>query len=123
MQREEGMNAELRALTTAEHDPLDSVRPESDVFCISLRALVGPAGLPGEESFDFSVCSPGWLEAELETRAIVAGRLLLIARDYNPRCIEEYVRNRIVQASGDDWPAVASKLSRWSLWEFEDYRP
>jgi hypothetical protein len=116
------MNAELRALLTVEHEPINNVRPASDVFCVSLRALVGPAGLPGEESFDFDVCSPEWLDAELDSRPIIGGRFLLITRDFDPRRIEDYVRKRLAQASGNDWSTVAGKLARWSQWEFEDYR-
>lgn len=116
------MNAELRELLTIEHEPLDSVRPESDAFCVSLRALVGLSNSPGEESFDFDVCSPAWLQAELDSHAIIGGRFLLIARDLEPDRITEYVRKRISQASGSDWPTIAGKIARWSRWEFEDYR-
>ncbi|WP_298289134.1 Imm8 family immunity protein [Novosphingobium sp.] len=117
------MTAELRELLTLEHEPLESVRPESAAFRVSLRALIGPSDSPGEESFDFDVCSPAWLEAELDGQAFISGRFLLIARDFDPKCIEEYVRKRISQESGSDWPTVADKIARWSRWEFEDYRP
>nr|WP_082049244.1 Imm8 family immunity protein [Sphingomonas melonis] len=117
------MIAELRALLTLEHEPLESIRPRGDAFCVSIRALVGPAGAPGEESFDFNVCSPAWLDQELNSHAIVEGRLLLIARSFDPQRIEDYVRKRIAQASGDDWLTIAGKIARWAHWEFEDYRP
>ncbi|MHA0327650.1 Imm8 family immunity protein [Sphingomonas melonis] len=117
------MIAELRALLTAENEPLKSIRPRGDAFCVSIRALVGPAGAPGEESFDFNVCSPAWLEYELDSHAIVEGRLLLIARTFDPQRIEDYVRKRIAQVSGDDWLTIAGKIARWSRWEFEDYSP
>jgi hypothetical protein len=84
---------------------------------------VGPAGAPGEESFDFNVCSPAWLEYELDSHAIVEGRLLLIARTFDPQRIEDYVRKRIAQATGDDWLTIAGKIAHWAQWEFEDYRP
>ena len=117
------MIAELRALLTVEHEPLESIRPKRDAFCVSIRALVGPAGAPGEESFDFNVCSPAWLEYELDSHAIVEGRLLLIARSFDPQHVEDYVRKRIAQASGDDWLTLAGTIARWAHWEFEDYRP
>jgi hypothetical protein len=117
------MIAELRALLTVEHESLESIRPEGDAFCVSLRALVGPAGAPGEESFDFDVCSPAWLERELDSHAILRGRFLLIVRGFDPQRIEDYVRKRIAQVSGDDWLTVAGKIACWAQWEFEDYRP
>jgi hypothetical protein len=106
---------------TVEHDDLSGVRPADDAFCVSLRALIGPAGLEGEESFDFDVCSPTWLEAELQRHGIVSGRCRLIARQFDPKQIEAYVRNRISQVTASDWPTLAEKLARWSRWEFEDY--
>jgi hypothetical protein len=117
------MKAELRSLVTVEHEPVSTVQPEGAAFRVSLRALVGPSGLPGEESFDFDVCSPAWLMAELHSLTIVEGRFLLIARDFDPQRIEDYVRQRIEEASGNDWPEVAGKIARWAHWEFEDYRP
>lgn len=115
------MRAELRELVTVEHDDLRAVRPADDAFYVSLRALIGPAGSEGEESFDLDVCSPEWLEAELERYNIVGGRFLLITRNFDAKQVEAYVRKRIAQATGPDWPTVAAKLARWSRWEFEDY--
>ncbi|MEG3155312.1 Imm8 family immunity protein [Sphingomonas sp. RB1R13] len=115
------MNAELRALVTVEHEPIITAQPEADAFCVALRALVGPSGSPGEESFDFSVCSPAWLEAELKSSNMIGGRFLLITRTFDVRRIEDYVRRRIGEATGEDWPEVAGKIARWSHWELEDY--
>ena len=117
------MNPELRALLTIEHETLDHVGPVGDAFCVSLRALIGPAGSPGEESFDFQICSPAWLEGQLDRDPILGGRFLLIARDFDARRIEDYVRKRVAQATGDDWSEIAGKLARWAHWEFEDYGP
>ena len=117
------MKAELRSLLTVEHEPISTAQPEGTAFRVSLRALVGPLGLPGEESFDFDVCSPAWLVAEVDSKSIIEGRFLLIARDFDPQRIENHVRQRIEEASGKDWPEVAGEIARWAHWEFEDYRP
>lgn len=115
------MRAELRQLLTIDHDDPNGVHPTDDAFCISLRAIIGAADEVGEESFGFDVCSPAWLLAELERYPVISGRFLLIADHYDPTKVEEYVRKRVAQASGADWPTVAGKLARWSRWEFEDY--
>lgn len=117
------MRAELRSLVTVEHEPVSTVQPRDEAFRVSLRALVGPLGLPGEESFDFDVCSPAWLCAKLDSASMMQGRFLLIAHHFDPQRIEDYVRQRIGEASGEDWPEVAGKIARWAHWEFEDYRP
>ena len=115
------MRAELRQLLTIEHGDLAEAYPVDDAFCVSLRALIGAVGEPGEESFDFDVCSPAWLQRELELYPVLSGRFTLIVADYNPSAIETYVRKRVAQATGPDWPTVAGILARWSRWEFEDY--
>ncbi len=117
------MKAELRALLTVEHEPISTAQPVGAAFRVALRALVGPLGLPGEESFDFAVCSPAWLVAAADGLSIIEGRFLFIARHFDPQRIENYVRQRIEQTSGKDWPEVAGKIARWAHWEFEDYHP
>lgn len=83
--------------------------------------MIGPAGAEGEESFDFDVCSPAWLETELKSHPVVSGRFFLIIEAFDLDVIESYVRKRVAQATGADWPTIAGKLARWSRWEFEDY--
>ena len=116
------MRAELRRLLTIEGDFLEEVREREGAFCVWLRAHVGASGSQGEDYFDFGVCSPAWLEAEVERQRMIAGRLLLIVREFRPKEIEAYVREQVSRASGDDWPTVAAKIGRWSHWEFEDFR-
>ncbi|MFL9840060.1 Imm8 family immunity protein [Sphingomonas sp. ST-64] len=116
------MQAELRSLVTVYHEPLTTAYPSTEAFRISLRAMIGVAGEEGEESFDFDVCSPAWLDRELDDHPVVGGRFLLIVRDFKPAQIEGYVQKRIAHATGPDWPTIAEKLARWSQWEFEDYR-
>jgi hypothetical protein len=116
------MQAQLRSLMTVDGEPLETVRTPDVAFSIPLRAMVGSVGAEGEESFDFEVCSPAWLEAELSRFPVIGGRFLLIVGSFNPPQVETYVRNRIAQAEGPDWPSVAGKIARWAHWEFEDYR-
>jgi hypothetical protein len=116
------MKAELRQLLTVEGDFLEELQQRDEVFCHWLRALVGPSGSPGEESFDFAVCSPAWLKNELQRNPKVDGRCMLIFDTFDPKEIEAQVRGRIAQTSGDSWPAVAAKIAEWSHWEFDGYR-
>lgn len=114
------MEAELRSLFSTDVDDLAAYAP-GETFCVSLRALIGPKGAPGEESFDFEVCSPAWLAAEVDRENMVSGRFCLFMVDFNYGAVERYVAKRIAQATGSDWTEVATKLARWSRWEFEDY--
>ncbi len=92
-----------------------------DTFCVSLRALIGASGLPGEELFDFDVCSPAWLAVEVERDVVVSGRFRLFMARFNYEAVERYVAKRIAEATGADWAEIATKLARWSHREFEDY--
>ncbi|WCM25134.1 immunity 8 family protein [Sphingomonas sp. QA11] len=114
------MEAELRSLFSTDVDDLASYAP-GETFCLSLRALIGPKGAPGEESFDFEVCSPAWLAAEVKRENLVSGRFCLFMVNFDYGAVERYVAKRIAQATGNDWTEVATKLARWSRWEFEDY--
>ena len=114
------VEAELRTLFSTDVDDLASYTPGA-VFCLSLRALIGPKGWPGEESFDFDVCSPAWLAAEVERNELVSGRFRLFMATFDHGAIERYVSKQVAQATGNDWTEVATKLARWSSWEFEDY--
>jgi len=83
--------------------------------------MIGPKGEVGEESFDFEVCSPSWLAAELERHEIISGRTLLFMAEFNYDAIERYVLKCLAHATGRNWNEVAQKLARWSAWEFDDY--
>jgi hypothetical protein len=48
---------------------------------------------------------------------------LLVARAFDPQRIEDYMRQRIAQASGNGWLTIAGTTASWAQWEFEDYRP
>lgn len=116
------MNAELRDLFSNDVEDLAAFQPATGAFRLSLRAMIGPVGGEGEESFDFAVCSLAWLKAELESFALVAAQDLVIVERFDLEVIEAHVRRLVSQASGPDWPSVAGQLAQWSRWEFEDYR-
>jgi hypothetical protein len=113
------MQAELRSLFSSDLDDLRSYAP-GETFCVTLRILIGPSGLPGEDSFDFEVCSPDWLAAAVDRDVLVSGRFHLFMARFDYEAVERYVAKRVAQATGTDWAEVAAKLARWSRWEFED---
>lgn len=48
---------------------------------------------------------------------------MLVARNFDPQRIEDYMRQRIAQASGNDWLTIAGKIASWAQLEFEGDRP
>lgn len=103
------------------NEELSRLTPVTGSFCHTVRAEIGLKGEKGADAFEFEVCSPEWLDAELDSYAIIHGGRMLITKRFDPTAVEEYVRKQLLHATGSKWEAIATKLSRWSRWEFENY--
>jgi hypothetical protein len=115
------MRAELKLLSSVDVE-LRTYAPPDESFCIQVTAEIGALGGRGAEIFLFEVCSPAWLERELQSDTVISGRRRLFMSSFSYDILEAYVLKRVRQAEGPDWQAVAEKLARWSHWEFEDYQ-
>lgn len=92
-------------------------------FAFLARLIVGPAGGPGEESFDVQVCSPEWLRERCDREGYVDGRHTVITTidAYSEQDLRSFLVRRVENISGDTWREVAEKVARQGHWEFEDY--
>jgi hypothetical protein len=116
--------AEVKGLYSLEVNNLEQYMPDPpDVFLLHLRAIVGPKGAPGEESFDIKVCTPGWLASRCENEDFVVGRHYLIVARYDFSALKRIIVKLIEGCSGNSWQEVAQKVARIGYWEFEDYQP
>jgi hypothetical protein len=111
------------SIATIDGEPLESVTPLNPVRVGQwVRALAGPDGGPGEESFDLIVCTPTWLAGEVSRNGPIVGRHHLIVDRWD----HEQVRGTLVclfsREEADDWPELGLRLSRLGSWEFEDYQ-
>jgi Immunity protein 8 len=97
--------------------------PADECYAILLELMVGPAGGPGEESFDVTLCSAAWLGAQAARDGLVDARHHIVADRYDYRRIEEYFARRVSACDGETWQDVTTKVGRIGHWEFEDYRP
>ena len=102
------MQAELRGFYNNDSPELDleSFAPDDrENFGVSVRAFIGPKDGPGEEMFDSSSAPrAGWL---------------LTRWDFG--VLDRALRDLAAHTRGETWEEVATKLSRWGRWEFEDY--
>ena len=114
------MEAELRSLATQDGESLKNIRPDEDAFRIVVLAEIGSKGSRGADLFDFDVCSPSWLEAELDRNSPLAGGKRLFMHEFDPDAVDEYVRKRIRHATGATWNDVARKINEWARWEFAE---
>jgi hypothetical protein len=112
------MRAKLRRL----HSP-DLTEPELPAdpqHCIVLiQAMVGPDEGQGEESFDFCVATPSYLQEQSGTRW---GRGLLIVESFDWSEVRRAVEQRLSTVQADTWDKVGFELNKELLWEFDNYR-
>lgn len=117
------MRAELRSLHSPDVEDLSSFNPHDAPFCVFIEAIVGIEGGSGEESFGFSVCNPAWLEYNVTgARTYDWNRARLVMNSFDIERVETAVRELCARAEAQDWRSVAQVLSRYTLWEFEDYK-
>lgn len=116
------MRAELRSLTTETGDDLNGiVYVEGEEFQVALCASIGPYGQKGEDIFYLTAMSPGAIadEANKGPRLL---RHILLMKSFSEKSARTMIEKLCNSTSGEDWNAVALKLSRFMAWEFEDYR-
>ena len=114
---------EIRSLTTNGKLFDDNFRPsDEEKFSIHLRLIAGPKGLAGEESFDFTVCTPKWLDENLKESDVLVGRHYIFVKRYDYAQICKKIEKIVNSCAAESWQQVGPKLGRLGLWEFEDYR-
>ena len=119
------MRAKLKGLdaTDTPDGGLASFRPEdAENFVLWITATIGPADGPGEEQFQFRVCTPSWLAAEPLQKGFAFQRHTLLLERWDPDLVERAIGDLCAHTEGADWSEVGGALSRFGLWEFEDYR-
>lgn len=117
------MRAELKRIHSPDVDCLESYTPEDPVsFGVLVQAMVGPEGEDAEESFDFMLCTPAWLQAHMPTE-LVPGRHHLFVRRYRYEELVEFLKSYCSSCEGGSWRDLALKVGRLGKWEFEDYTP
>lgn len=116
------MHAELKYLHSPDALNLQNYVPDDpECFQVLLQAIVGPHKGEGEESFDFLVCTPRWLEKELLDKGFVFGRHRLIVGRYDYNLLWQTISDLCTSVKGADWEAIGNKLSSFGHWEFENY--
>ena len=118
------MEAALKRLYSSDITDVENYQPkEQDNFGFVLRALVGPMGQPGEESFDITVCTPKWLAARYSDSEVILGLHKLIVFAYYYARLRRFIEKYLMRCSGATWEEVTQKVSLLGHWEFENYRP
>lgn len=116
------MKAELRYFFSFDVPDLKAWSPSENDFAIDIRLIVGPADSEGEESFDATLCTAGWLAARAREEGIVDARHHLVVDSFDYVRLANYLKRRVEECEGDSWDEIGGKVARLGYWEFEDYR-
>ncbi|MEW9551175.1 immunity 8 family protein [Nonomuraea sp. NPDC050783] len=118
------MKAAIRYLHTPDIDPGTYVPDDPQRFMFLVQMIAGPDDGPGDESFDFTVCTPQWLQDQVERDdRPISGAHHVIVSTYDWAAIESFFDRLVNQCTGATWSEVTTKLSRYGHYEFADYIP
>lgn len=118
------VSARIRRVVSPDADPLESWAPaEPGYFGLPVQMLVGPSDGPGEESFDFLVCTPSWFGDNLGGD-VRSGRHCVFMLTWDLDLLRRYLE-KVVNGAGPrgDWTELCERIGRYGRWEFEDYVP
>ncbi|WP_100550811.1 immunity 8 family protein [Caedibacter taeniospiralis] len=117
------MRAKLKEFYSLDLDIDSYWSDQLDNFGFWVRAMIGPEGEEGVESFDIRICTPKWLISKYSAEEVLFGRHMLIVFEYDLDRIKNKISRYCDSCFGETWQEIANKLSRIGYWEFEDYTP
>ena len=108
------MQACIRHLVVDEHDDLETCTPADPMdFEIDLRAVVGPQGEKGDETFRFTVCSVRYIERMCLEEGAVFGCHRLVVQQYDHRKISAAVTDLVESLEAATWRELAQMLAQY----------
>lgn len=116
------MRAVLKVLSSIDLPDGTSSPPDPTDCWVVVTASIGIAGDDGSDNFTFYVSTPRRLERIVADESQLWGRHLLIVEQFDWVLVRNAIEKICDEVTGDTWDAIASRLSRYGAWEFEDYR-
>src|SRR3954466_3614743 len=112
------ISAQIKRLHSPDIPNLAAYEPEDrERFGFLLQIIAGPSEEDGEESFDVTVCTPGWLQQNVKPTDMLIGRHYLIVRRYNYERLMYFLVDYCQKCRGNSWTEVAEQLGRIGKWE------
>jgi hypothetical protein len=117
------VRAEVKRWWSIDLPDAQSLPDDPEDCCVGMQADIGPVGEEGADTFDFEVCTPSGIARRLDSQGRpVWSRGTLIVGRFSWETVEAALNQYVRSVEGRDWSEVASRLSRFMYWEFEDYR-
>jgi len=119
------MNAVIKSIWSGDPDiDLKSYTPNNPLqFGVWVNFVVGPSDEEGGHDFQILVCSPAWFELEELENGCSYGRHVLFLLEWDYIRVATMLEKMVSGFSGGTFWEVATKISRYAAWEFEDYTP
>lgn len=117
------MKPEIRIIGSPDVNDLRTYAPhDQGEVAIQVAVSIGTEGDPGADLFYFLVRTPEAIERELEQTAdgYVSGRAFIVMKSYDYGLLRRALEKICEDAEGPDWDHIASRLSRYAYWEFEE---
>jgi hypothetical protein len=117
-----GMIPKIKNIMSSDIDDLENYTPENlDNFEVSISLDIGAECEKGSEIFQVTFCTPKWLSTNCKESEIFIPRHTLIVQRYDYSAFVRRLNEICQMCEGKNWDECAFKLSRYFLWEFEDY--
>lgn len=92
-------------------------------FCIQIELRIRFDDEDGGHDYSIKVCTPTWLDHNIQNEGIVSGRHMLIVNEFNHIEIGNYINSVLIKSIKLDRVETFRILSRYFFWEYEDYKP
>ena len=117
------MRSEIRSIISPDVADLTNYYPEDpEDFSLLVQLSIGPGGMLGEETFSIEVTTPLSLLRQQASNYPRVLRHILLVRHWDHKTVIELLQKVFGNVPGADWTEIAHKLSRFGMWEFEDYK-
>jgi hypothetical protein len=114
------MKAALKSFDCVDHDPIYAWHPgEGEDVDYHLCLHIGPAEKEGADLFYVNVLSEG--AAGRCSEVELAAKKKIVISEYSWAAVKARVEEIVRASNGDDWNAIAKKLSQSFDWEFDSY--
>lgn len=117
------MIPKIKDIKSSDIDELENYTPETpDNFEVSISLDIGMENEKGADIFQVTFCTPKWLGENCKESEIFIPRHNLIVQKYNYSAFVKKLNEICQMCEGKNWDECVLKLSRYFLWEFEDYK-
>lgn len=104
-------------------DTFEAFQPElSHNFYLSIDLTIGYDDEVGGHNYQLYVCTPTWLDHNIQNTGSYPGRHTLIVNHYDHKEIQKYIDDILVKSVRPNREETFVVLSRHFFWEFEDYQ-